>query len=62
MDFDFLFNDPEIGDAENLDDYLFQLESPRLSNKRKSEEMSESKDTQSTETSALMVITCIGFR
>lgn len=61
MDFDFLFNDPEIGDAENLDDYLFQLESPRLSNKRKSEEMSESKDTQSTETSPLMVITCIGF-
>ena len=55
MDLDFLFRDPGIGDAENLDDYLFQIDSPRLSEKRKSEDISESKDTPSAETAALMV-------
>ncbi len=55
MDLDFLFRDPGIGDAENLDDYLFQIDSPRLSEKRKSEDISESKDIPSAETAALMV-------
>lgn len=55
MDLDFLFRDPGIGDAENLDDYLFQIESPRLSEKRKAEDISGSKDTPSAETNALTV-------
>ena len=55
MDLDFLFRDPGIGDAESLDDYLFQIDSPRLSEKRKSEDISESKDIPSAETAALMV-------
>ena len=61
MDLDFLFRDPGIGDAENLDDYLFQIESPRLSEKRRSEDISESKDAPSAETSALMVHDGFGF-
>ena len=55
MDLDFLFRDPGIGDAENLDEYHFQIDSPRLSEKRKSEDISESKDIPSAETAALMV-------
>ena len=38
MDLDFIFNDPTIGDGDNLDDYVFASDPPRASHKRKADE------------------------
>lgn len=41
MDLDFIFNDPTIGDGDNLDDYVFASDPPRASHKRKADERSD---------------------
>ena len=41
MDLDFIFNDPTIGDGDNLDDYVFASDLPRVSHKRKADERSD---------------------
>ena len=56
MDFDFLFMNPGIGDTDNLDDYVFQLDSPRSSQKRASPTVSNEKEKQSDNTSELTVL------
>ena len=56
MDLDFLFMNPGIGDADNLDDYVFQLDNPHPSQKRASPTVSNEKEKHLDNTSELTVL------
>ena len=50
MDLDFIFNDPTIGDGDNLDDYVFASDPPRASHKRKADERSNASSVSMADT------------
>lgn len=60
MDFDFIFNDPTIGDGDNLDDYVFALDLPRASHKRKADER-DNAPSPSMQDSSLPVWICFSI-
>ena len=61
MDLDFIFNDPTIGDGDNLDDYVFASDPPRASHKRKADERSDASPPSIPEPSLPVWILCSSF-
>ena len=58
MDLDFIFNDPTIGDGDNLDDYVFASDPQRASHKRKADERSDASPPSIPEPSLPVWILC----